>query len=149
MGRMDLSITHCKGASDMTDKVKAHTLAKGKPYSQLVARRDHFAAWVIAAAAVSGMVRTNKASVTSTKKPGNQKLFKAIVGKTAYGTWTKSRISDKGITAEGLNEMNTRLAGGNRYATTMDVVKAMTAAMRKGGTLELDGRKYKLLVDIK
>lgn len=135
-----------------TEKVtpRAWTLAKGAPYSELAHNRAHFSGWVIAAAQVAGMIRLNKLSVTSTKKAGDFELFKELVGKSAKRTWTQSgRVTKKGITAEGLNEMNARLAGENTYSTEMDIVRREAAAMRKGGALKLGETEYKLAVPIK
>jgi hypothetical protein len=128
---------------------RAWTLAKGAPYSELVHVRVHFAAWIIAAAHAAGYVKLNKASVTSTKS-GDFELFRQLVGKSAKRTWTQSgRVTEKEITAAGLNEMNARLAGQNAYATDMEIVKAAAAAIKKGGEMKLGDKVYKLLVPIK
>lgn len=132
-----------------TVKPRAWTLEKGAPYFDLVHTREHFAAWIIAAAHVAGYIKLNKVSVTSTKS-GDFDLFKQIVGNSAKRTWTKSgRITAAEITAAGLNEMNARLAGQNAYSTDMEIVRAAAAAMKKGGSFKLGERTYKLLVPIK
>ena len=130
-------------------KPRAWTLGKGAPYSALVHNRKHFAALVIAAANVAGLIRLNKMSVTSTRK-GDFDLFKAIVGKSARRTWTRSgRVTSNGVTKDGLNEMNARLAGENAFATDMEIVKVMVAGIKKGGVMKVGETEYKLIVPIK
>lgn len=131
-------------------KARAYALEAGKPYTQLVAHRSHFAAYTLAALTVAGMIRLNKASASKSGKAGDLKLLRSLVGKTAYKTWTPERVNKDGrVTVAGLNEVNTRLSGGNRYATEMDLVKTFVQGMRKGGEVKLGDTHYKLMAPIK
>lgn len=130
-------------------KIRAYTLEKGKPYGQLTANREHFAAWVIAAANVAGFVTLNKKSVGKSKTPGDSALLAKIIGRSATNTWKKKGLRDNAISVEALNEMNTRLAGGNAFATTVGVVKAMVAGIKTGKAIKLDDKEYKPVAAIK
>lgn len=116
---------------------------KGQPYKTLKSERPVFSAYIIAAGVHAGILRLNKESVTHKPKGGNPDLFRAIVGSSAVGHWKKlDRFDGQRFTKDGINEMNSRLAGSGAYKTAPAIVRDLLDALT-GKAVKIDGTEYK------
>jgi hypothetical protein len=125
-----------------------------KPYGALTASRPDFAGLTESAFHLSGLVRraTDKSAPEAIKdgKGGGLKLWKMIVGPSAYDTWTKlGRIDEatNSVTVKGLNELSSRTDpnSSNTYKTSVERIKLVAEVVRNGGvlTLQKGGAKVK------
>lgn len=119
-------------------------------YSELTGNRKAFSAYTIAALVTANMIKVTEKGAAMASK-GNVSMFRALVGNTAAVHWNaQGRIGNDGqITAAGINEVQSRLAGQSRgYNTEAEFVTAFVGAMAKGGSVELNGGKFKLSSEV-
>lgn len=72
-----------------------------------------------------------------------------FVQNTAYKHWRKTRglIDMNGLTREGINESQARLAGTSKaFRTNVGMVDTMIRLLTKGGTLQHKGHTYKFAI---
>ena len=123
-----------------------------KPYGAVSASRPDFGGLTEAAFHLAGLVRrgTDKAAPEAIRdgKGGGLKLWRLIVGPSAFNNWSKlGRIDGNGITPKGLNELSdrTNAASRNSYSTSVERVKLIANVIRNGGTLKLEKGGQKLV----
>ena len=113
--------------------------AKGAKYAEV---ESHLGKVALATAAIVNLGAgrlTKTGNVSTTKKAIDMPAFRRIVGNTAART-VGARVfgKDGKLTAAGINFLNARTAGEAKgWNTDAESVIAVTAAMKKGGKVEL------------
>jgi hypothetical protein len=129
--------------------VSAFTVAPDRTgrYDPFKSDRALFSAYTIAALMVAGFLSlTAKGAPSKPKSKPQSALLRALIGPVAWRHWTvtRERITPDGLTVDGLNEVQRRLAGESKgYNTELSLVRAVKTAIQKGGKIDRNGRPVK------